>query len=217
MARFSLDLVTVISISKLSVKTTSISLVSPNNSFAPTISKAMLAVTNLSSTHVGADKASRINQNRWIYGYDSSVEGSAVARLEKILGGLRNLKMVDEEAWNKYGQTSTTILQTAEDGLDEVPFMFNHPGSNALALRLEEAVLAVGEEARETPMSKWHGRGIAVADDGSLAAAGQPLRYGGGLITTARPQWVSAAMGHPQWGRQMKHRARSREARKRTE
>ena len=98
--------------------------------------------------------------------------------------------MVDEEAWNKYGQTSTTIMQTAEDGLDEVPFMFNHPGSNALALKLEEAVLAMGEEARETPMSGWHGRGIAIADDGSLAAASQPLRYGGGLITTARPQWV---------------------------
>ena len=114
-----------------------------------------------------------------------------MARLEKILGGLRNLTMVDEEAWNTYGQTSTTILQTAEDGLDEVPFMFNHPGSNALALKLEEAVLAMGEGARETPMSEWHGRGIAVADDGSLAAAGQPLRYGGGLITTARPQWVN--------------------------
>ena len=68
--------------------------------------------------------------------------------------------------------------------------MFNHPGSNALALKLEEAVLAMGEEARETPMSGWHGRGIAIADDGSLAAASQPLRYGGGLITTARPQWV---------------------------
>ena len=56
MTRFRLDLVTVISISKLSVKTTSISLVSPNNSFPPTISKAMLAVTNLSSTLVRADK-----------------------------------------------------------------------------------------------------------------------------------------------------------------
>ena len=72
MTRFRLDLVTVISISKLSVKTTSISLVSPNNSFAPTISKAMLAVTNLSSTLVGADKAARSNQDRWICGYDSS-------------------------------------------------------------------------------------------------------------------------------------------------
>ena len=190
MTRFRLDLVTVISISKLSVKTTSISLVSPNNSFAPTISKAMLAVTNLSSTLVGADKAARGNQDRWICGYDSSKEGSAVARLEKILGGLRNLKMVDGEPWSKYGQTSTTILQAAEDGPDEVPFMFNHPGGNALALKLEEAVLAVSEGPRTTPMSRWRGRGVTIAGDGGTAAASQPLRYGGGLITTARPQWV---------------------------
>ena len=92
--RFRLDLVTVISISKLSVKDNFDLARQSKHSFAPTISKAMLAVTNLSSTLVGADKASRINQNRWICGYDSSVEGSAVARLEKILGGLRNLKMV---------------------------------------------------------------------------------------------------------------------------
>ena len=113
MTRFRLDLVTVISISKLSVKTTSISLVSPNNSFAPTISKAMLSVAKLTSTLVGADMASRSNQDRWTCGYDSSKEGSAVARLEKILGGLRNLKMVNEEPWNKYGRTSMTILQAA--------------------------------------------------------------------------------------------------------
>jgi hypothetical protein len=106
-------LVTVTSISKLSVKDDFDLARQSKHSFAPTISKAMLAVTNISSTHVGADKASRINQNRWIYGYDSSVEGSAMASLEKILGGLRNLKLVDEEAWNKYDQTSTTILQTA--------------------------------------------------------------------------------------------------------
>ena len=72
-----------------------------------------------------------------------------MARLEKILGGLRNLTMVDDEAWITYGQASAAILQIAEDGLDKVPFLLNHPGSNALALRLEEAVLAVGEEARD--------------------------------------------------------------------
>ena len=200
MTRFGLDLVTVNSISKLSVKDNFDLARQSKHSFAPTISKAMLSVTNLSNTHGGADKASRSNQDLWICGYDSSVEGSAMARLEKIIGGLRNLTMVDEEAWNTYSQASAAILQTAEDGLDKVPFLFNHPGSNALALKLEEAVLAMGEGARETPMSEWHGRGIAVADDGSLAATGQPLRYGGGLITTAKPQWVNrngtTAVGH---------------------
>ena len=114
-----------------------------------------------------------------------------MARLKKIIWGLRNLTLVDEEAWNTYGQPAATIRQIAEVRLDKVSFMFNHPGSKALALRLEEAVLAVGEETRETPMSEWHGRGIALADDDSLAVAGQPLRYGGGLITTAKPQWVN--------------------------
>ena len=126
MTRFGLDLVTVNSISKLSVKDNFDLARQSKHSFAPTISKAMLAVTNLSNTHVGADKASRSNQDLWICGYDSSVEGSAVARLEKIIGGLRNLTMVDEEAWNTYGQASAAILQIAEDGLDKVPFLFNH-------------------------------------------------------------------------------------------
>ena len=49
-------------------------------------------------------------------------------------------------------------------------------------------------------MPEWHRQEIAVADDGSLAAAGQPLKYTGGLITTAKPQWVNrngtTAVGH---------------------
>ena len=65
------------------------------------------------------------------------------------------------------------------------------PGSKALALKMEEAVLAVGEGMRETLMSGWHGRGIALTDDDRPAAAGQPVRYGGGLITTSKPQWVN--------------------------
>ena len=91
MTRFRLDLVTVNSISKLSVKDNFDLARQSKHSLAPTTSKAMLAVTNLSNTHVGADKASRSNQNLWICGYDSSVEGSAVARLEKILGGLESM------------------------------------------------------------------------------------------------------------------------------
>jgi hypothetical protein len=65
---------------------------------------------------------------------------------------------------------------------------------------MEEAVLAVGEEARDPPMPEGPRQEIAVADDGSLAAAGQPLEYTGGLITTAQPQWVNrnetTAVGH---------------------
>ena len=99
--------------------------------------------------------------------------------------------MVDEEALNTFEQPISTIRQLAEVKLDKVPLVFNHPGSKALALRLEEAVLTVGEGMCETPMSKWHGRGIALTNDGGLAAAGQPVRYGGGLITTSKPQWVN--------------------------
>ena len=51
MTRFRLDLVTVNSISKLSVKDNFDLARQSKHSFAPTISKAMLAVTNLSSTH----------------------------------------------------------------------------------------------------------------------------------------------------------------------
>ena len=83
--------------------------------------------------------------------------------------------MVDEEALNTYEHPVATVRQ-----LDEVKgkilFVLNHPGSKALALRMEEAVLAVDEGMRETPMSKWHGRGIALTDDGRLAAEGQPNR-----------------------------------------
>ena len=77
-----------------------------------------------------------------------------MARLKKMLGGLLNLTMVGDDAWITYGQASSAILHAAvaEDGLDKVPFLLNHPGDNALAKRLEEALLAVGEEARDPPM-----------------------------------------------------------------
>jgi hypothetical protein len=184
-------LVTVTSISKLSVKTDFDLARQSRHSFAPTTSKAMSAVTNLSNKHVGNNKADRSDRNLWIYGYDASVGGSAVTCLKKIIWGLRKLTMVDEEALNTYEQPISTIRQLDEVKLDKVPLVFNHPGSKALALRLEEAVLTVGEGMRETPMSIWHGRGIALTNDGGLAAAGQPVRYGGGLITTSKPQWVN--------------------------
>ena len=113
----------------------------------------MSAVTNLSNKHVGNNKAGRSDRNLWIYGYDASVGGSAVTRLKKIIWGLRRLTMVDEDALNTFEQPISTIRQLAEVKLDKVPLVFNHPGSKALALRLEEAVLTVGERTCETPIA----------------------------------------------------------------
>ena len=98
--------------------------------------------------------------------------------------------MVDEEALSAHEHPVATVRQL-EEVKGEIMFMLNHPASKALALKVEEAVLAVGDGLRETLMSKWHGRGTALTNDGRLAATGQPVRYGGGLITTSRPQWVN--------------------------
>ena len=83
----------------------------------------MLSVAKLTSTLVGADMASRSNQDRWICGYDSSKEGSAVARLEKILGGLRNLTMVGDEAWI-YVDHKSTHFSTAKDRNGDIFYYF---------------------------------------------------------------------------------------------
>ena len=186
------DLVSVITTSKLSVRTDFDLARQSRHSLAPTTSKAMSAITNLSDKHVEDIKAGRSDRNLWIYGYDLSVdeEGPAVARLKKIIRGLRDLTMVDEEALRAHEHPVATVRQL-EGVKGKIMFMLNHPASKALALKVEEAVLAVGKGTRETPMSKWHGRGIALTNDGGPAAAGQPVRYGGGLITTAKPQWVN--------------------------
>ena len=47
----------------------------------------MSAITNLSDKHVEDIKAGRCDRNLWIYGYDLSVEGPAVARYWLPLGG----------------------------------------------------------------------------------------------------------------------------------
>jgi hypothetical protein len=152
----------------------------------------MSTITNLSNKHVGYIKAECSDRNLWIYGYDLSVEeeGPAVARLKKIIRGLRNLTMVDEETLRAHEHPVATVRQL-EEVKGKIMFMLNHPASKALALKVEEAVLAVGDGRRETLMCKWHGRGTALTNDGRLAAAGQPVRYGGGLIATSRPQWVN--------------------------
>ena len=43
----------------------------------------------------------------------------------------------------------------AGDGLDQVPFLLNSPKDTALARILEEAVLAVSEDARDLSMPEW--------------------------------------------------------------
>ena len=165
---------------------------SVHHSLAPTKSKAMVAITNSTITHDEADEAARINQDLWIVGYETEKEGSAVSRLKKILGGLRNLSMVGDDAWTKYVQASSAIMHAAiaEDVLDEVPSWLYHPEGNALA-EVEEAWLAVGEKARDPSMPTWPGQEVAVTDDSSLAAVEQLLEYTGGIITKAQPQWAN--------------------------
>ena len=150
----------------------------------------MSAIANMSNKHVDNIEAERSDRNLWIYGYDLSVEGPAVARLKKIIRGLRNLTMVDEEAPSTHEHPVATTRQL-EEVKGKIMFVLNHTASKALALKMEEAVLAVGDGWRETLMSKWLGRGSALTDDGRLAVEGQPIRYGGGLITTSKPQWVN--------------------------
>ena len=80
-----------------------------------------------------------------------------MARLKKILGGQLNLSMVGDDAWITYGRALSVIWHAAiaGDGLDQVQFLLNSPKDTALAKILEEAVLAVGEEARDLTMPEW--------------------------------------------------------------
>jgi len=80
-----------------------------------------------------------------------------MARLKKILGGLLNLSTAGDDAWITYGRALSVILHAARagDGLDQVPFMINSPKDYALARILEEALLAVGEDARDLSLPEW--------------------------------------------------------------
>ena len=178
---------------------TSISLVSPNTRSLPQHQKQMAPITNSASKRNEADEAARSNHTG-IVGYETGAEGSAVSRLKKILWGLRNLTMVGDNAWNNYIRDSAAIMQDAiaEDVLAEVPSGLYNQEDNALA-EVEEAWLAVGEEARDPSAPDWPGQDVAVANDGSLAAVEQLLDLTSNLVTKAQPQWDyrngSTAMG----------------------
>ena len=165
---------------------TSISLVSPNTRSLPQHQKQMAPIANSASKRNVADEAARSN---WIVGYETGAEGSTVTRLKKILWGLRNLTMVGDNAWNNYIRGSAAIMQDAiaEDVLAEVPSELYSQEDNALA-EVEEAWLAVGEEARDPAAPDWPGQEIAVANDGSLAAVEQLLDHMSNLATKAQPQ-----------------------------
>ena len=79
-----------------------------------------------------------------------------MARLKKILGGLLNLSMVSDDAWIKYGRVVSMIWHAAiaGDGLN-IQFLLNSTKDTALAEILEEAVLAMSEEARDLAMPEW--------------------------------------------------------------
>ena len=85
-----------------------------------------------------ADEAARINKHLWIAGYETEKQGPAVSRLKKILGGLRNLSMVGDDAWTNYVRAASEIMHAAiaEDVLNEVPDDVYHSEGNALATRV---------------------------------------------------------------------------------
>ena len=165
---------------------TSISLVSPDTRSLPQHQKQMASIANSASKRNVADEAARSN---WIVGYETGAEGSTVTRLEKILWGLRNLTMVGDNAWNNYIRGSAAIMQDAiaEDVLAKVPPELYSQEDNALA-EVEEAWLAVGEEARDPAAPDWPGQEVAVANGGSLAAIKQLLDHMSNLATKAQPQ-----------------------------
>ena len=82
-----------------------------------------------------------------------------MARLKKFLGGLLNLSMASDDAWIKYGRVVSMIWHAAiaGDGLN-VQFLLNSTKVTALAEILEEAVLAMSEEARDLAMPEWISR-----------------------------------------------------------
>ena len=117
----------------------------------------MLSFTNSSNTYDGVDRDARGDHDLWLYGYNLSVEGSPLARLKKTLGGMMNLATVGDDAWISFGRALSVILHAAiaGKGLDQVPFLLNSPTDTALARILEEALLALGEEARDLTMTEW--------------------------------------------------------------
>ena len=154
----------------------------------------MPAITNLSDKHVDDMKAGRSDRNLWIYGYDLSVdeEGPAVARLKKIIRGLRDLTMVDEEALSAHLHPVATVRQL-EEVKGKIMFMLNRPASKALALKGGGGSACGGRRAArnsDVGMARTGYRAHERRQAGSSWSAGQIRR---------RPHHhVQTAVGKPQ-------------------
>ena len=146
----------------------------------------MASIANSTCKDSVTDEAARSN---WIVGYETGEEGSTVTRLEKILWGLRNLTMVGDNAWENYIRGSAAIMQDAiaEDGLAKVQPELYSQEDKALA-EVEEAWLAVGEEARDPAAPDWPGQEVAAAYGGSLASIERLLDHMSNIATKAQPQ-----------------------------
>ena len=150
------------------------------------IKSKMASIANSTCKNSVTDEAARSN---WIVGYETGEEGSTVTRLEKILWGLRNLTMVGDNAWENYIRGSAAIMQDAiaEDGLAKVQPELYSQEDKALA-EVEEAWLAVGEEARDPAAPDWPGQEVAAAYGGSLASIERLLDHMSNIATKAQPQ-----------------------------
>ena len=146
----------------------------------------MASIANSTCKNNVTDEAARSN---WIVGYETGEEGSTVTRLEKILWGLRNLTMVGDNAWENYIRGSAAIMQDAiaEDVLAKVQPELYSQEDKALA-EVEEAWLAVGEEARDPAAPDWPGQEVAAAYGGSLASIERLLDHMSNIATKAQPQ-----------------------------
>ena len=108
-----------------------------------------------------------------------------MSRLKKVLGGTLNLTSVGDDAWITYGRALAVILHAAiaGDGLDQVPFLLNSPKDTTLARILDEALLAVGEEARNLSLPEWAKHCVDLHASKSLSdrskAALTTLHFGG--------------------------------------
>ena len=93
----------------------------------------------------------------WFVGYNTSVAGSSVSRMKEVIGDLLSLTTAGDDAWTTYGRLMSVAMHAAltGDGLDAVPFLLNSPKDTALARILEEAVLAVDEDAHDLTMPEW--------------------------------------------------------------
>ena len=130
--------------------------------------KSMVSFTDIA---LGAARKAQDERGRRFVDFNSSVEGSAMARLKKMYGGLLNLPMTSDDAWIEYGQAVPMIWHAAiaGDGLN-IQFLLNSTTQHtALAEILEEAVRAMSEEARDLAMPIWTSRYMELLASKSLS------------------------------------------------